>query len=217
VHDNQGVGGVLDEHCKVILVSDASGQMQTEPDPSTDAFSLLSRADQIARVHVRASQYDGLETRYHTALVNHLMFLHLKKGLEVPLVNWIGCDECAETPGQSDTEMELPYGIPRKLQERLAAIRTDLDTFCDQEAAALMLSGYHMTKYEYPGTVEGHASESVETNWRFQALEPAVTEKEEPDQSQGFLFLLPFANLHLLTYDRWYLQRGALPGRKLLD
>src|SRR5262249_6129929 len=33
----------------------------------------------------------------------------------------------------------------------------------------------------------------------------------------GFLFLLPFANLHLLTYDRWYLQRGALRGREPLD
>jgi hypothetical protein len=27
----------------------------------------------------------------------------------------------------------------------------------------------------------------------------------------SFLLLLPFANLHLLTYDRWHLQRGALP------
>src|SRR5262249_20749173 len=27
----------------------------------------------------------------------------------------------------------------------------------------------------------------------------------------GFLLLLPVANLHLLTYDHWYLQRGALP------
>jgi hypothetical protein len=33
----------------------------------------------------------------------------------------------------------------------------------------------------------------------------------------SFLFLLPFANLHLLTYDRWYLQHGVLLGREPLD
>lgn len=184
VHDNQGLGGLLDEHCKVILVSDASGQMETEFDPGTDAFSVLARADSITRVHVRASQFDGLNTRYRTALVNHLMFLHLKKGLDVPLVNWIGCEDCAQTPGQHDIEAELPYGIPKKVQERLAAVRTDLDTFCDQEAAALMLSGYHMTKHEFPRRIEGHAAEAAPAEWGFLALEPGMLEKEEPDRTK---------------------------------
>ncbi len=181
VHDNQGIGGLLEERCKVVLVSDASGQMETEHNPNTDAFSVLARADEITRIHVRASQFDGLETRYRTALINHLMFLHLKKGLDVPLVNWIGCDEPAQTPGQDETESRLAYGIPRKLQEMLAAVRTDLDTFCDQEAAALMLSGYHMTKHEFPRTMEGFASEAVEGDFQFRALEAVLFEKDGPE------------------------------------
>lgn len=188
VHDNQGVGGLLDERCKVILVSDASGQMETEHDPGTDAFSVLARADEITRVHVRASQFDGLQTRYRTALLNHVMFLHLKKDLDVPVVNWIGCDDCDQTPNPNKTERKLPYGVPRRLQEGLAAIRTDLDTFCDQEAAALMLSGYHMTRHEFPRTIEtrgsGAASEPVEAAWRFRRIEPGMIHKEEPASSR---------------------------------
>jgi hypothetical protein len=184
VHDNQGIGGLLDERCKVILVSDASGQMETQKDPGTDVFSVLSRADSITRVHVRASQFDGLETRYRTALVNQLLFLHLKKGLDVPLVNWIGCEDCAATPGQNDGQAELPYGVPKESQQRLAAIRTDLDTFCDQEAAALMLSGYQMTKHEFPRKIEGHVPVASAAEWRFLALEPGMLANEEPDRTQ---------------------------------
>jgi predicted acylesterase/phospholipase RssA len=178
VHDNQGIGGVLDEHCKIILVSDASGQMATLHDPGTNVFTVLSRSDNIARVHVRAAQYGGLETRCRTALLHHLMFLHLKKDLDVPVVNWIGCQDPDST--HNDREESAAYGILKKLQERLAAVRTDLDSFCDQEAYALMLSGYLMTAHEFPRRVEGLPIDAKKVDWTFRAIEPALLEKVEP-------------------------------------
>jgi len=40
--------------------------------------------------------------------------------------------------------------IRKDVQERLAAIRTDLDSFTDQEAYALMTSGYRKTRRSEP-------------------------------------------------------------------
>jgi predicted acylesterase/phospholipase RssA len=184
VHDNQGIGGILDEHCKIVLVSDASGQMETLREPDTNFYTVLARSDNIARVHIRAAEYDGLVTRRRTALLHNLMFLHLKKDLDVKPVNWIGAEEPTETPVAPGGDGRAFYGIPKKLQERLAAIRTDLDSFCDQEAYALMLSGYLMTKHEFPRRIEGFAKDAPSLDWRFRALEPALVEKAEPHHGE---------------------------------
>jgi predicted acylesterase/phospholipase RssA len=212
VHDNQGIGGLLDEHCKVILVSDASGQMETLLDPGTNVFTVLSRADSIARVHVRAAQYDGLETRCRTALLHHLMFLHLKKDLDVELVNWIGCED-PEPPSRAKEDARAGYGIPKKIQESLASVRTDLDSFCDQEAYALMLSGYRMTKHEFPRRVENIPTEATRENWRFLALGPALIEKVEPGHGQLHR-LLDVARF--ISFKIWRLTPGLFAAFLLL-
>jgi hypothetical protein len=49
----------------------------------------------------------------------------------------------------------LPYGILRKIQDHLSAVRTDLDCFSDAEAYALMTSGYLMTGECAPGELSG--------------------------------------------------------------
>ena len=40
------------------------------------------------------------------------------------------------------------------MQERLAGLRTDLDSFSDAEAYALMLSGYRMADAELPAAYQ---------------------------------------------------------------
>ena len=45
--------------------------------------------------------------------------------------------------------------MPKEIQGRLAGIRTDLDTFSDAEAYALMLSGYRMTGFEFGRCIPG--------------------------------------------------------------
>ena len=81
------------------------------------------------------------------------MFVHLKKDLESQALNWVDCEDPQDAldgvPLSQDLQGVLtPYGIRKDVQERLAAIRTDLDSFTDKEAYALMTSGYRMTEQE---------------------------------------------------------------------
>src|SRR5262249_25625147 len=62
-----------------------------------------------------------------------------------------------------------PYGVDRKIQRQLAALRTDLDSFSDLEALALMASAYAMTSYEFPRGVKGFpAPAGGPVPWHFQ-------------------------------------------------
>ena len=56
VQDNQGIGALLDEGCTVLLVSDASGQMESQPRPGTGIFSSLKRANSILQARVREAE-----------------------------------------------------------------------------------------------------------------------------------------------------------------
>jgi hypothetical protein len=71
------------------------------------------------------------------------MFVHLKRDLRVDALDWINSGDPWERPTESPL---LPYGILREIQRRLSAVRTDLDSFSDAEAYALMCSGYLMTE-----------------------------------------------------------------------
>jgi hypothetical protein len=107
------------------------------------------------------------------------MFVHLKKDLNVEPVNWITCNEppdpdakfAAATPGDM-----TGYGLRKEVQKKLAAIRTDLDSFSDLEAYALMTSGYRMTEREFSGYIKKFLPGSEErVNWRFLEIDQAIT------------------------------------------
>src|SRR5262249_44104309 len=57
VHDNQGVGGLLEQDCTVLLVSDASGQMPVRADPGAGVLDVPLRANSILMARVREAQY----------------------------------------------------------------------------------------------------------------------------------------------------------------
>ena len=56
VHDNQGIQGLIDLECSHFIVSDSSGQMRDEDDPSTQPFSVLGRSNSILMDRVREEE-----------------------------------------------------------------------------------------------------------------------------------------------------------------
>jgi hypothetical protein len=102
------------------------------------------------------------------------MFIHLKKDLETTPVDWIDSQE----PSERRTLLPLTrYGVQRHVQRQLAAIRTDLDSFSEAEAYALMTSGYLMSEWALKERILGfdvHAS--ARRPWKFLEIEPFMTE-----------------------------------------
>lgn len=167
VFDNQGTSSLLEQDCAVILVSDASGQMGNVDFPGNGLVSVPLRANSILQARVRTSEYQQLAARKASGMLRGLMFVHLKKCLDSPTVDWRN----SQDPSPASTVKPLlPYGIQRETQRLLAALRTDLDSFSDVEACALMCSGYLATSHE----LETHPL----------AAEPAV-----PPRRQAWPFL----------------------------
>ena len=58
VHDNQGTASLLEQGCTVVLVSDASGQMNSEAHPSSGLVGVPLRSNSIMMSRVREAQLD---------------------------------------------------------------------------------------------------------------------------------------------------------------
>lgn len=184
VHDNQGVEGLLDEACTFVLCSDASGQMKDDENPAGGLLAPLLRSSQaIFMDRIREAEYQDLRGRVDSRALNGLFFVHLKQDLPSPPLDWEHCQDPSPPPS---SETVTPYGVDHDVQRQLAAIRTDLDSFTEVEAYALMLSGYLMTEQKFkalqqqhvdggePGTVGSFDVEAPRRDWPFLALEPIV-------------------------------------------
>ncbi|HEV7473404.1 MAG TPA: hypothetical protein VGN90_05090, partial [Pyrinomonadaceae bacterium] len=180
VCDNQGTTSLLEQDCNVILVSDGSGQMGVENQPSNSLLGVPLRSNGILQARVREAQYNGLSARKRAGLLRGFMFVHLKEDLDVDPVDWIGCLDPFDASDDSRPAYRrgrlTRYGIAKDIQELLAAVRTDLDSFSDVEAFALMTSGYRMTEYEFRYTkgVEGFPEPEEQYEWDFLAVEEGM-------------------------------------------
>ena len=191
VHDNQGIMGLLEKDCNAVIVSDASGQMGSDNNPSKGVLGVPLRSNSILMARVREAEYRELKARRQSGVLWNLTFIHLKKDLEVHPVDWIGCED----PSQFGKERrsnglkdETEYGILKEVQERLAAIRTDLDSFCDAEAYALMTSGYRMVDPEIRAHFSNFPTSTEDPpKWEFLAIEESM---KDPSQSGHLLNLL---------------------------
>jgi hypothetical protein len=176
VHDNQGADALLEQGCNVLLVSDASGQMDAQDDPGKGLLGVPLRANSILQARLRESQYHELDARRRSGLLQGLMFIHLKQGLESQSIDWLDCQD----PSDPTTNKPLlPYGIQREVQDKLATIRTDLDSFSDAEAYALMTSAYRMTEHALRNpiaTLGFGINEPSPQSWRFLDIEPEMQE-----------------------------------------
>jgi hypothetical protein len=179
VCDNQGVGGLIEQDCNVILISDGSGQMESLKDPSRGLLGVPLRSSTILQSRVRESEFEDLSARRRSHLLRGLMFVHLKEDLDVDPVDWVDCLD----PSDADDDDARPpsrrgpltsYGIAKELQQALASVRTDLDSFSDVESYALMTSAYRMVEHAFDEgkCVEGFdAPETGEVDWDFLSVE----------------------------------------------
>ena len=190
VCDNQGVWSLLEQDCTVALVSDASGQMESLAAPSAGLLGVPLRANDILQARVREAQYAEVAERQRSRLLRGLMFIHLKRDLPSEQVAWT---ECPSYRKQSDFEVKRDrghdvtgFGIDTAAQRKLAAIRTDLDSFNDIEAYALMASGYRMTAADLDGPspcIPGFNTIVAKGEWAF--ITPGLTAVLKPDSIAG--------------------------------
>ncbi len=186
VCDNQGVGGLLEQDCTVALISDGSGHMESIKEPSGGLLGVPLRSNTILQARIREAQYHELNARRRSGLLRGLMFVHLKSDLDVDPIDWIDCPDPFDSSDDArPAHRKGPltrYGIAKTVQARLAAVRTDLDSFSDAEAYALMTSGYRMTESAFrdESCVDGFKEPSGRVEWDFLAVEKAMKEPGKP-------------------------------------
>ena len=83
VHDDQGVQGLLDEGCTLILCSDACGQMGNVANPGEDPGSVLLRTSSVLQARVREAEYQDLQARLDSRALQGLFFHPHPKGAGV--------------------------------------------------------------------------------------------------------------------------------------
>ena len=195
VHDNQGLVGLLERGCRVLLISDASGQMKADADPSISLLGPLLRSNSIFQSRIREEQYDEIEARVASGQLRGALVVHMKADLDPDPVDWEGCDlprdvlENARSAGRRGPLTK--YGLLKTVQAALAEVRTDLDSFHDVEAYALMTSGYRMTETYFglsgidlptlgdgPRKGENHEHWRHVGDWGFLDVQPGMVEEE---------------------------------------
>lgn len=133
-HDNQGVEGLYDRGCTHLIVSDASGQMTDDPDPTGSTLGALLREGDIQGDRMREQEL--LRLQGPTSAV-----LHLRSGLAPNVVAHLRPDGTeAGAPALPSTTGG--FHVDPRVQDLLSRVRTDLDAFTEVEACSLMLDGY---------------------------------------------------------------------------
>jgi predicted acylesterase/phospholipase RssA len=177
VADNQGVATLLEQDCKIVLVSDASGQMESQPAASRGILGVLLRTNSIFQARIREAEYHDLKGRRRSNLLRGFMFVHLKGDLNVDPIDWIDCldpyDPREDVQPLWRRDRYTRYGIAKDVQQLLSALRTDLDSFSEAEAYALMTSGYRMTEFQFKQErcVEDFFEPEQNEPWKFLEIE----------------------------------------------
>lgn len=153
VHDNQGVGSLIEQECSILIISDASGQLNIENTTGAGALGSFARSDAVFQERIRELQYMDIEARRESNQIKGLMYIHLKSDLNKSPMKWNGCNDPTRriwlTEDENPNSPVTQYGIQKSVQERLACLRTDLDAFNDAEAYALMYSAYRQTEWAF--------------------------------------------------------------------
>ena len=209
VHDNQGTRALLDQDCELVIVSDASGQMDSQVNPPHGELGVALRTNSILQARVRIAQHQELQARVRAGQLRECAFLHLRKELEREV------QSASTRPGVlSNTGAPVPgdvtsYGVERRVQAALADLRTDLDSFTDREALSLMYSGYQMAKANL-GNPEVPSS-----SWRFFDVASACS-GENPSElpTEGLLRHLQAGSK--LAFKVWHLNAWLNAVRLLI-
>jgi predicted acylesterase/phospholipase RssA len=172
-YDNQGVASLLEQNCTVLLVSDACGQGAVSLEPGGGRLDVVKRSNDILMARVREAQFQYLIALRDSRALHGLLYVHLKEDLAGESVDWLGCRDVYP---QRKLNILTPYGMRSDVQALLAGIRTDLDSFSDCEADALMLSGYLLARAGFANCIQNFpVSAKPEARWRFRAIEPIAS------------------------------------------
>ncbi len=189
VYDNQGLTALFEEECTHIICSDASGQLIFERDASGKVFGVIPRANDALMEKIRVDEMNLLLERHAaTADLNAIRLgtellppppptlaqqgavEHLRRRFRVEESAFFHLkSEYAPTPGGMPA-----LGWSREVSE----LRTDLDSFTDREAFAVMYHGYYLaahavTPETFPSCVPARVPESPD-RWRFGAVQPLL-------------------------------------------
>ncbi|MFT3825146.1 MAG: patatin-like phospholipase family protein [Chitinophagaceae bacterium] len=185
LHDNQGIAALIEQECKNIIISDASGQMPTNNVATTNILAVFYRADNILQERLRELQFMDIKERNYTTQINALLTVHLKKDLQENPVSWKYCTDPPRSIVYANLSTDntdlTKYGVLWNVQAQLSEIRTDLDSFSDVEAKGLMYSGYAQINYEY-AKVKGGAADEGSIKWKFLDIEEYVTLPEKAEK-----------------------------------
>lgn len=126
VSDNQGIEALVDDApgetpCDILLVSDASGQMESKDSVKTGETSVYARVNDILQFQVRAKLLKLLVKWQHPH-TKSFAFVHLFLNLK-------------DRP-------QVTNRVPSEYIPAIGRIRTDLDQFSYVEREALMYHGY---------------------------------------------------------------------------
>ena len=191
VHDNQGISSLIEQECKFMIISDASGQL-SEENTILNAGPLytINRTNGILQERIRENEFLEISTRYRSSQLSNLKFMHLRKNLYPSPISWYGCNEPLHFLNAGldlENDSVTPYQIDAKIQDLISKIRTDLDAFSEQEAFALMYSGYQMTKYEFRQGKE--VMEAPAENWHFFSVADEMLKPKEDGKFVSVLAL----------------------------
>jgi len=146
VFDNQGLVSLFAAGCTQVLCSDASDLLKHAPDPSTGLINIAMRANEIMMDRIRNKILDDLFARPPQTHA----FFHL---------------------GAAVSQQTFPDDAPQLLYA-LSHIRTDLDSFTDQEADALMYYGYRLVSESWPDS-------AARADWRFLRIQDLLRDKTQ--------------------------------------
>ena len=180
VHDNQGIEGLMDNNCTCFVISDASGQMDTENNPDTGAVAVLLRVTSILQDRVRT---EGLHHLRDSRGTHNVAFMNLRKGIEIREINWVDRHN-KQAPDDIIKATSTDFGVHPDVQESLSKMRTDLDAFTEVEAYSLMLDGYLMSREDLQQFKDhAHCMRAANpagnrtlpaTPWKFQSMMPWI-------------------------------------------
>lgn len=163
---------IIEQGCTFLVVSDASGSTDTQLCPTVDPYAVINRSERISTSRSREAHYNSLAARSESSLLQQFMFIHLKKDLDSGTRAPFYDEDLSSDPVVEGSSSPLTsYGIRREVQDLLAKVRPELDTFSDTEAYALMTSGYVITGAEFQKTMGISRQQVDRPDWSFIAIE----------------------------------------------
>lgn len=183
VYDNQGISGLLDPdpawQCSDFIISDASGQNDAADNPETGTLSVLIASSGIMGGRVREEMINSLRI---SQADNSVAYFHLTRGLFAKDIEF---NEKGTSVGAGAKMMQgiigsdEEFNITQQAQEKLAKIRTDLDSFTDVEAGCLQADGYQMSEPRLAKMTKFLADEKLTGDWQFRRYLEGLKQGDE--------------------------------------